>query len=392
MSRYNLTTLYGMMQGIYWMIFAAIIGYGTVYFLSLGLKPALIGTLFALAYVVAAVLQPLVAAYSDRTTRYSLKQIYGAILLCMLLLVVVLRFGTMDLGVHIFLYLSLIVLIWVLQPLTNAFGVYYMNLGFKLNFGVARGIGSASFAVISIWIGHLLLEQPTAVLLTIALVLIFLLFINCNLFYMVRGADRPMQGMDIGNMDFRRFFREYRPFLGMLFGIILLFTFHTYQSSYLIQIVRAVGGDASSMGNVTAIQAIVEIPAMFFSLYLVQKYGARRLIILAVYFWMLKAIGIYWAPSVVSLYAVSVLQALSYAPLIPITVYYANEVMREQDKFLGQSLLTMSLTLGGVVGTLSGGFILDIYDIKTLNLTAVAVTVLGGLIIHFALRKGTQKA
>lgn len=392
MSRYNLTTLYGMMQGIYWMIFAAIIGYGTVYFLSLGLKPALIGTLFALAYVVAAVLQPLVAAYSDRTTRYSLKQIYGAILLCMLLLVVILRFGTMDLGVHIFLYLSLIVLIWVLQPLTNAFGVYYMNLGFKLNFGVARGIGSASFAVISIWIGHLLLEQPTAVLLTIALVLIFLLFINCNLFYMVRGADRPMQGMDIGNMDFRRFFREYRPFLGMLFGIILLFTFHTYQSSYLIQIVRAVGGDASSMGNVTAIQAIVEIPAMFFSLYLVQKYGARRLIILAVYFWMLKAIGIYWAPSVVSLYAVSVLQALSYAPLIPITVYYANEVMREQDKFLGQSLLTMSLTLGGVVGTLSGGFILDIYDIKTLNLTAVAVTVLGGLIIHFALRKGTQKA
>lgn len=387
MSRYNLTTLYGVMQGIYWMIFAAVIGYGTVYFLSLGLKPGRIGALFASAYVVAALLQPVVAAFSDRTERYNLKQIYSAILILMLLLVMILRFAPLVQGVHLFMYLSLIVLIWVLQPLTNSFGVYYMNLGFKLNFGVARGIGSGSFAVISMWIGYLLLERSTQVLLTISLILIFLLFINCNLFYMVRGADHPMHGMDIGNMDFKRFIRDYRNFMWMLFGIILLFTFHTYQSSYLIQIVRAVGGDESSMGNVTAIQAVVEIPAMFFSLYLVKRFGARRLIFLAVCFWMLKAIGIFLASSVMGLYTVSVLQALSYALLIPITIYYANEVMHSQDMFLGQSLLTMSLTLGGVVGTLSGGFILDLYGIRTLNLTGVVVTILGGVIIWLALRQ-----
>lgn len=392
MSKQKLTTLYALMQGLYWMIFAAIIGYGTVYFLSLGLKAGSIGSLLAMSYVVAAILQPVVAGYSDRTTRFSLKQIYGALLVLMILILILLRFVPLARGLHIFLYLVLIVLIWVLQPLTNSFGVYYMNLGFSLNFGFARGIGSGSFAVISMWIGHMLLAYPTHILLLIALVLTGLLFINCNLFYMFRGADHPMHGMDIGNMNFRRFLRDYRNFLRMLIGIILLFTFHTYQSSYLIQIVRAVGGDESSMGNVTAIQAIVEIPAMFFSMYLVRRFGARRLIILAVYFWMLKAIGFYVAPSVFGLYGVSLLQAFSYAPLIPITIYYANEIMQEQDTFLGQSLLTTSLTLGGVVGTLSGGFLLDLYDIRTLNLTGVIVTVLGGLLIHFALHREAVSA
>ena len=49
----------------------------------------------------------------------------------------------------------------------------------------------------------------------------------------------------------------------------------------------------------------------------------------------------------------------AFALYIPASVYYVNETMAPRDKFKGQAVMTATNTLGGVIGSLLGGFLLD---------------------------------
>ena len=61
----NLTPLYAFIQGLYWMNFAAIMGYSGFYLLGSGFSNTEIGIIIAIAGILSAVLQPVLASYAN---------------------------------------------------------------------------------------------------------------------------------------------------------------------------------------------------------------------------------------------------------------------------------------------------------------------------------------
>ena len=68
-------------------------------------------------------------------------------------------------------------------------------------------------------------------------------------------------------------------------------------------------------------------------------------------------------------------------------MYYANEIMQPQDKVKGQALMTTSTVVGGLVGNLSGGWLLDALGVRAMLTAGVAASVLGTLAVYAATRQ-----
>ena len=80
----NLTVKYSFIQGFFWMSFAAIMGFSSIYLLDAGFSNTQIGLLIAAAGIISAILQPIIASYADKPTSPSLKKIV-VILVCLIL-------------------------------------------------------------------------------------------------------------------------------------------------------------------------------------------------------------------------------------------------------------------------------------------------------------------
>lgn len=70
----NLTPSYAVIQGLYWMYFAAIMSFSGFFLLSGGFTNTQIGILAAIAGLLSAVLQPVLAGYADQPQSPSLKK------------------------------------------------------------------------------------------------------------------------------------------------------------------------------------------------------------------------------------------------------------------------------------------------------------------------------
>ena len=371
---------YGLLQALYWMLFAAINGFVAVFLLARGLDEAFIGLLVAISNTTAAILQPFTAGWIDRSKRWRIKDI-GLMVVAATALGLGLGWLVPSLAVPVF-FLA-IILIWILQPIVNSIAIYYLNRGARLNFGITRAAGSLAFGVVSIVIGYLVKIHGADVLLIIGLWLALATAVCIHLFAMEQPAAEtldPYRHVHTGG----GFWHSHRNFLIFLCGVVLLFTFHTFATTYLIRIAQRIGGDEATMGTGVAIAAIAEIPFFILSDQLIRRFGVEKILIFASLFWVIKAVGLLLAPSVPIFYLVLLTQALSYAPLIPASIFFTNASMPEHEKVFGQALLTASFTVGGVIGSLFGGLILSYLGVTNLLLAGVAITLAGGIIISLA--------
>ena len=84
----HLSVRYGTIQGCYWMGYAALMGYASVYLLEKGFTNTQIGLLTAVGCIVSAVLQPALASYADRPESPSVRtMLLGANLMQLVLII-----------------------------------------------------------------------------------------------------------------------------------------------------------------------------------------------------------------------------------------------------------------------------------------------------------------
>ena len=151
----NLTPRYSCIQFFFWIVFVTLANFASVFLLNTGFTNTQIGIIIALAGVVSALLQPTVASYADKNSSPSLKKICIFISLIALVLSAFLLFYTRSLLCTGIFYGSCFVLIQLLTPMVNSLGMESLNQGKKLNFGIGRGMGSLSAAVIASTLGIL---------------------------------------------------------------------------------------------------------------------------------------------------------------------------------------------------------------------------------------------
>lgn len=365
------TFKYALIHSFYWSVFCSSYSFATVFLLSKHFSNSQIGIVLAIAGISAALLQPSVAAFTDTAKGISIEHMI-AILTGTAGLFALTRFflsdGFMVLAVLCILELSILC---TLQPLVNALGMQLINRGIEINFGLARGVGSMSYAIISIILG-VLVENLGAGSLTAASVGLYLALGAVSYAFMKRqnvAADKDSlcseNAKNVESTDhvpahsLLTFLRHYKRFIAFLAAIALTFCSHSMINNYLIQIAEHVGGTAKDMGIANAISAALELPAMIAFGFLVRKVRCSSILKFSLFFFALKAAATLWATNLWMLYAAQTLQFCSFAMFTPASIFYVNEIVKKNDLAKGQAFMTSTITLGGVAASFLGGRLLD---------------------------------
>lgn len=358
MKNCNLTVRYAFIQGCFWMNFAAIMGFSSIYLLDKGFSNTQIGMIMAVAGTISAVLQPVVASYADKQSSPSLKKIVAVLnLILMGLAGLLLALPKQVLLTGLF-YGGSIMLLQLLTPLVNALGMESINQGKRLNFGVSRGMGSVAYAIAAYILGIIVAELGVASI-PAAMLLIFLALLAALVlfpFEKSKMSDRTKQKKSGGLIYF---FQKYKRFCIVLCGCVFLYISHVLLNSFTFQIVESKGGGSSEMGFAMALSAMIELPTLFLFSSMVKRVRADIWFRISGIFFMLKSLGTLLAPNIPAFYGIQVLQMFGWALITVSSVYYVNSVMEEQDAIKGQAYMTMTYTLGSVLGALIGGALID---------------------------------
>ena len=370
----HLTARYGLIHGTYWMLYASIAAYVSLYLLELGFSNGAIGILIALAGLLSALLQPMAASYADRENSPSLKAINLAVAgLGLLSALGLLAFHKNKVASLLF-YGSCLALLQLQTPLVNGLGVTSINCGCSLNYGVSKSVSSVTYALTCFLLGRITARQgggcvPFVIVLSTGLFMLSLALYPAQ--RAPRAADAPK------GADGLAFFKKYPRFTGVLLGCILLYISHVFLNSFTLQIIRSKGGDSSHMGAAMAIAALSEIPTMLLFTKMLRKKSSGFYIKATGFFFFLKALGSWLAPNVTVYYLFQAAQIGAWALIAVASVYYVNAIMEPQDAVKGQAYFTMAYTLANVFGASLGGRMIDCLGINAMLLLGVALAALG---------------
>lgn len=381
----NLTLRYSITQFTYWAASTGAAAFATTYLMNKGIPSGSIGFLLALAGLLSCLTQPILASFVDRAEQFLLtKMLLLMSALCCVCFSLQLVSG-LPLMVTAVLYM---IGIWssdAMVPLLNALSVACNRIGYSVNYGAARGIGSVSSAISSLVIGFIIVK------LGMSWMLMFLLFARICCIITLVGYPKIQKESAPGNEKQKScsvlsFMNHYRWYCISLLGIAFLGMFHAMTENYLIAIVGALGGDSSHVGTALFIAAMAASPVIFFFNKVRSIIQDTNLLKIAAVSFLVKAVCFYFAKDITTIYLIQLLQITSYGFLHPTQVYYANAKVRSTDMVKGQAFITAAYALGVSAGNFAGGQFLE-FGVNALLTAGIGMAAAGTVIIFMTVTK-----
>ena len=375
------TLTYALVQCFYWFCYGTALSYASPYLLSCGLSSTTIGLISAVACALSVAAQPLLAAYADREGSLSLKTLVLAMGVGILVLGIglVFTYGT-NAALNGLLLGNAILLVEISLPFVNALATETINAGKPLNYSFARGAGSVGYAVMSITIGQLIAKRGAGAL-PYALAAFSLLFLTAVMIFPFGKRENQKTEKAEPSLGPLAFFRRYPSFSVRLTGCVLIFVSHVLINNFLYQIVVSKGGGSEHMGNAMALAGILEVLIMFsFSTMLKWKDSGFWFRISGVFF-TIKALGTLLAPTMNTLYLMQIFQPLGWGMMTVASVFYVNSIMKEQDRIKGQAYMTMALSVGTIIASVCGGWLIDAVSVNGMMIAAILCGAAGTLIV-----------
>ena len=372
-----MTLFYSVIQFLFWFAYGTALSFSSVYLLACGLDNTMIGVISSAACALSVLLQPLLAAYADRERSLSIKTIL-LMLIALLLAVGVLLILLSPPGTALsgLLLGGAILCMQISLPMVNALAAAMINAGKKLNFSLARSFGSIGYAVMSFSVGRLAAVHGASVL-----PLILSLNAACLLIavfaFPFRKAPAPRSAAPGSSGGVIAFLRRYPAFSAVLCGCALIYTGHVLINNFLYQIVTFKGGNSEHMGIIMGLAGLLEILTMVFFPTLLKWRKCSFWFRICGVFFTLKCLCTLLAGSMGAMYAVQLIQPLGWGLMTVASVYWANEQMAPQDTVKGQAYMTMSLSIGTIIGSLIGGWLIDSAGVSAMLIASILLSALG---------------
>ena len=395
MENKSLDIRYACIHGFYWMLCCSMIGYASVFLLDKGFTNTTIGTVLAISNILAVFGQPAVASYMDKTSKLSLRMLISLILVVIIALSLVLCFLTGASMVMVVLTIVAFTLMLTLQPFINSLTFAFEKNGIHINFGLARGIGSVAYAVMSLILGNLVAAFSPELLpfFYVGLSLCALFFVYT--FFLPGHKDEIVhqeKETEHDQLSMGQFIKKYKTFMLLLVATVLLFFDHSVINNFFIQVVNHINGNSADMGNAIFLAAVLELPTMALFTKFQQKIGCKNIMLISAVFFSVKHVLTYFAVNMFMIYVAQVMQMLAYAVFIPASVYYVSQLVEEHDMNKGQALVTGAMTLASVFASLAGGVLLDALGVSKVLMIGAIISVLGTICMFISVEDVDQHA
>ncbi len=357
MSEKRINALYACIMVFYFMSMALICSYASAYLLDRGFSNSQIGLLLGISSFLTIILQQAAAAFVSKTG-FSLGNLVAISFIVLAVAAALLLLFPLEGPLFAVTFGAVHVILNTMQPSVNSLYLGYEQQGYKINYAVCRGFGSATFSLTALIAGQLLLHLNIRILPVLYLVPAVIFSILVSLF---RAPNIQPENEEAGKINL---FREYPHFTMFLIGIVMIATAHTFVETYLLQILQRIGGDVGNLGIAVAIASITELPAMILYRRMYKKFGNRHLLMFAGWMWCLKCVLLLAAPNVYTVYGAELLQFFSYAIYVPAAAKHINHALPKSEILHGQALAGSALTAGGLISTIVGGRLIDIIGMR----------------------------
>lgn len=397
----HLTLTYSGIQGTYWMYYAAICSFASVYLTDRGYSNENIGMILALGSIFAVVLQPILADFADRSRKLSLAGIITGIAGGLFLGTACLPAFVQKSGVLTFLFIMLVAWHAVLQPLINSLSFKLEEKGVFINFGVARSMGSLAYSILCSFLGTLVSKLGVSVLPVTAEIVLVLMFVSIyltNKQWNRGSATRAVlpEAAKTGKskekeISLKYFLLNNRIFALLNCAVVFIFFGNSILNSFMMQIVGDVGGTNGDLGRLLSLMAFLEIPTLFFFNRVKKVISYETMLKLAAGAFTLKMLLFYVSKSTAFLYIAQGFQPFSFALFLPAMVHFTNKIMSKGEAVKGQALFTIMITVSTVFASAAGGYILDSLGAKPLLLLGTILSFIGFVIVLILVDKANKK-
>lgn len=373
--------LYTALQFTYWAECAFLFGYLVAFLQGRGLTNTQIGISAGGGRFISLLLTPFLSSMLDR------KRISFRSLSSIILVIELASAGMIILRTAVpILMLSCIVCICCSSIAGSLYVILAAQLRSgedKVNFALSRAAGSAAFAVCSFTAGMLMkMVSPQVIPIAGAILTAIQLALCCLIRLSESSAlqdektvkEKSGTGLFSGS------------FIMLLIAIVLLFTAHSTEGTFMVNIVNSAGGDLGDLSRLNLYIALLEIPTMLIYSFL-KKPSARKYLIISMVFYPVKMLAVTLASSVPSIYAAMSFQLLSFALYTPAVVEYISETS-DSRTVSGKQFYAQSAALAGMVlAPFAGGMLLDMLPVKTVLMIMSTVSVTGAVLGIIAIRK-----
>lgn len=385
------------LMGSYFSLNCVALSYVALYLCRFGLQDYTIGIIVSVSAILGFILQGMMGRLIDTNPKWYWRNLLMVLAVSAFIICILILGGHLiNISVPVIagLYGIFIIITLGMAPLVNMSSFYYTAHGRPVNFGMARGMGSLVFAVVSYIIGFFS-EEMGIIFIPICAVLLSVLFILSIVILPELGtaygakADSYKASLISGD-----FIKRNKHFIMMAIGICMVLILHNMVNSFLIRMVENVGGSSNALGLALAIAAVCELPVLFLYDKFVRKYGisTQLLIFVACLFFVIRGVLYLFARSLVVIYVVQMLQSLSFALLIASKTHYADEGVGKEDKATGQSIMSMTEAIAMVLGSAIGGWAISFGGVNMMYIVGVAFAAAGSLTVLVMYISGNRSA
>ncbi|MBE7069295.1 MAG: MFS transporter [Ruminococcaceae bacterium] len=381
------TLRYIIINATYFAVYSGIHAYASVFLLEKGFTNTLIGITLALANILSVIFQPFIAGLIDKQGKLTNRNVSMASTALLLIGSVLLLLIKNGIAVIFVIFALIYTVQMVYQPILTAMYFEYEAAGCHIYYGLARGLGSCGFAVVSVFTGMAIGRFGVNILMILDIIFLTVALIVLYFFKKPAvAAQTAPSGNEVAHNNLIVFTKTYPAFMLFVVAGVCFFFAHNAINDYMIQIITPLGGTEAQMGTAVFIAALLELPTMALIDKIMKKISVKNLLLISAAAFLIKTLLMLIAPNITVVYISQAMQMFAYAVFIPAGAYFVNQTMAKFDQVKGQAYINCSITLGGVFSSLICGRLLDIRGPHFMLIVSLAVTAAGLAIAFVALK------
>ncbi len=383
----SLKNKYNLLYFLYCIAGCCLVEFVTVFLLHRGVSNTMIGMVTGIGCVSSIVLSPWMTGLLGKSEKMNVRNVLRGSYLFMAAVFVALAFIPLPPVVVVVGYTLIYCLYMGTYSFPQVMASDYTAAGLDINFGLARGLGSASWAISALVLGAAV--DITSPSLTGRVFCLFTLIMTALLFSMPvaksQTATEEKGGSAIGVM------KKYPVYLLLLAGFGLCKAGMSPLLTYLPNIMTNLGGSTTLFGVAIFVMALSETPVMAAAGKWIEKMDILTLSLLGGIAYVARNFIICFATNIPMLLIGMVFQGFSYGLLTVVCAYYAMYYLDGKDQAMGQTLTTVITNgIGGTIGNMAGGILQDTLGIGSMYVFACGATVLGAVTILIAKMKSKK--
>lgn len=227
----------------------------------------------------------------------------------------------------------------------------------SINYGLIRGTGSLAFALSAQITGAVTIAFGHSIRLWFGGGFLILAVFVALTFRSARSSSQTdekehsasqLSGVEAFKLIFSS--KQYHLLLGVSFFLLLS---NAAMTTLLQLLICDYGGTTAQIGTASALMAGSEVPRMFLMAYIMKRTGHKKLLVFSSMVYVVRMFITASASTVNGLIYVQLLQGLTYAVLLPVSMSYLSQIVDERVRTTAVTTYTaITASLTGILGNL----------------------------------------